>query len=54
MNTKIIHPFFPNVFFLYSLKISEDQWFPDVFEGHKKVTLRKNGLTMCNIFFGHR
>lgn len=51
MNTKIIHPFFPNVFFLYSLKISENQWFPDVFEGAQKGNIEKKWINYVQHFF---
>ena len=48
INDKILKPFLPNVFFPYLLKISKNEWFSDVFRGHKKRMLRKNGLNMYN------
>ena len=40
----VVNPFHVNVPFLYSLKMSENLWFSDVFRGYKSRTLAWKGL----------
>ena len=58
-----LHPFLPNVSFLYilkksenkrfSLKKSENKRFSDVFMGYEKGTLKRNGLQSGGKYFLH-
>ena len=46
MEKKACNPLQPSVDFLYSLKISENLWFSDVFRRYRKATPGSNGLSM--------